>query len=81
MKRLMTKMNVGENLQRIKIFLSTDDCEAGTIQARVHLADLLHNIADQPDLVACGLAPFEVLKIYHDGSRYVAEAEAIVKIE
>ncbi len=81
MKRTITKLNLGENSRRIRVRLETEECMEGSLSSKQELANLLHSIADMPDLVACELNAFQTLKIYRDGLKWVAESEAIVEVK
>lgn len=39
--------------------------------------ELLRVLAENPDLSHCKLQPFQRLTIYHDGERWIAEAEVV----
>lgn len=42
---------------------------------------LLKNIAENPEILLCELNHFEVLKVYHDGTSWVAESQATIHVD
>lgn len=79
MKRTSTKAAIGDNQTRHRTRLEGPDCVPGTHEARILQKSLLTYIAEDPSLAACGPSPFEKLVVFHDGQRWVAEAEAVVE--
>lgn len=59
--------------------LQTDECEPGTEICNFLQRRLFQTLSDSFELVSCGPAPFQKMKVFHDGSRWVLEAEATVR--
>lgn len=81
MKKTFSKVRFDDRNFRWKTKLVSDQCIADSFEGRNVLADMLHAIASQPDLVSCGGQRFETLRVFHDGSCWVFEADAIVSKE
>jgi hypothetical protein len=59
--------------------METEECSSDEPAKYIYQQHyLLETISLDPALTYCGLAPFETLKIYHNGTAWVADAEAIV---
>lgn len=39
--------------------------------------ELLRMVVDNPDLITCGAARFEQLRVFYDGDKWVLEASAV----
>ena len=80
MKRTVLRTVIGEDQERIRVRIETDECVPESQAAHFFVFELLRHLAEQPDLSACGMVPFQKLSIFHDGKRWIAEAEAVDKI-
>jgi hypothetical protein len=81
MKRAISSATVGEGVTRHRVRVEGDACPAGTQLSRLHAYRLLTLLAEVPDVLACGTTSFSKLTVHHDGSRWVAEAEATVNAD
>jgi len=76
MKRKSLKIKIGENKYRHRSIIedepSTEYSESSIYRQRLFLKSL----TDTPDLLLCGLVPFQRFKMYHNGDCWVAELEA-----
>jgi hypothetical protein len=76
--RKTTNVDIGNGKVRARTRIEGDACEQGTFEARHSQYTLLSAIGATPDLTACALVAFEKLTMYHNGTSWVVEAEAIV---
>ena len=81
MKKTVSKVRFDDKQVRWKTRITSDPCFPDTFEGRTVLANLLHAIADQPDLVSCGGQRWQTLKIFHDNTSWVFEADAIIPKE
>lgn len=72
------KSAFGSEELRHRTIIETDNCAPGTLHSRMLRQELLRYIADDPSFSHCGGVDFQKAKIEHNGSRWVAEFEAIV---
>lgn len=79
MKVSRTKIPVGTSEDRYRTVVETDLCTLNTLQSRVVRHELLRYIADDPSFSQCGGFDFQKAKIYHDGTKWIAEFEAVVQ--
>lgn len=79
MRRSISSVRISENQVRYRTKLEGDDCPPDTYESRMQQSRLIEAIHDQPGLVACGVHPFQRLTIRHDGTRWIAEAEALAE--
>jgi hypothetical protein len=78
MRRETKKFKEGDDQVRIvnRIFSRQTDRNSPTFQ--LVKIELLRSIAENPEILLCELNSFEVLKVYHDGTSWVAESQATV---
>jgi hypothetical protein len=76
MKRFVTETRVGEHQIRYRTRIEDVDSVKGSDDARMRQYQFLSELIGQWQLLACGLQMFESLKVYHNGTCWVAEAEA-----
>lgn len=76
--RTVKRVVIAPNRVRYKIRLTHDECPKGTHEAMVRQFLFVQWLANNYDLLSCGPSRFETLKVYHDGSSWIAEAEAEV---
>lgn len=79
MKKTLSNVKLGDSQIRARVRIEDDECLPTSQYFRMGAYRLLRTIADQPDLTACLLAPFERLTVYHNGKSWVADAEAVVE--
>lgn len=77
MQRIATSSAIGDGKTRWRVRIESDECDPKTPQLEQVKSMLLENIVQNPFLVACGLLPFQTLKMHHNGVRWIIEAEAI----
>lgn len=77
-ERQVKKIPLGEGMTRYKLVILGEECPGRTNESRIHQAIFLHWLADNQTMLVCGYAPFEKLRISHNGKQWVAEAEADV---
>lgn len=80
MKRTVSETRLDESRIRYRTKIEDDDTGIGTEAAAWRQYYLLKELASQQNLLACGYAQFETLKMYHNGSRWVVELEATVGV-
>jgi hypothetical protein len=79
MQRIVTTRDMGDGLVRTRVRIEGDPCEPESVMSDQMRQTLLTNIADNPALIACGNAPFQVFKMFHDNTKWVIEVEATRK--
>lgn len=79
MQRIVTSTDLGQGQIRHRVRIESDACEIGSHLEEPTKRVLLQNFADNPALLTCGLAPFQTLKMMHNGVVWIVEAEAIVE--
>jgi hypothetical protein len=75
MQRIVTSTDLGEGRIRWRVRIESDDCPMDMQEP--HKLMLMQNLADNPSLLTCGMLPFQVLKMAHDGVKWIIEAEAV----
>lgn len=64
---------------RYSVTLTSEDCPKGTIEAATRQRLFMHWLADNPDLLRCGLAQWErITGIFHNGICWQLNCEAEV---
>jgi hypothetical protein len=85
MKKTFTKIQVGESLKanqwRYTTTVEDDPSEQGSDAAHMRQMWFLQMLVDQPQLLLCGTARFETLRVHHTGRCWVAIAQAVVTEE
>ena len=79
MQRIVTSTDLGEGRMRHRVHIESDECVLGSSMEEPIKQMMLQNFADNPSLLTCGMTPFQTLKMFHTGSIWVVEAEAIVE--
>lgn len=79
MKRQVSTLPIGTTQKRHKVKIESDPCVVGSLESRFFQFDLISKLANQPDLSTCGSVDFQRMLMYHNGSCWVAEFEAIVE--
>lgn len=79
--RKYNKIKIGEDSVRHKVqIVDMVNSVSGGIEARARFFRLLEILRDTPELAMCGDAPVaDWIKIWHDGSKWVMDMEAVVK--
>jgi hypothetical protein len=78
MYRFQTSTKMDDHQERIRVRIESDPCEKGSLLAREYKMSLLHNLAANPSLLQCGDQDFQTMKMFHNGDRWLIEAEALV---
>jgi len=81
MQRIVLVRDLGEGLTRTRVRIEGDDCEPDSLLADEMRQYLITNIANNPQLVACGSGPFQKMMMYHDNVKWIVEAEATRKAQ
>lgn len=79
MKRIVSQARVGEHQIRHRTRIEDLPTPEGSEEARVRQFHFVQELAQNWSLLACGMQMFQRLSIYHSGSAWVAEAEAVVE--
>ncbi len=77
MKRTLTKIRLDDLHVRYKVTLEGDPSDPATIAGRVAQVDILRALVDQPQLLRCGLAMCDTLKLSHNGTSWQLDMESI----
>jgi hypothetical protein len=78
MIRNIYKARVNESTVRYRCILTDEPSPKGTDAARIRAYMFLQQVLDTPDLMYCGLAPFQTLTMYHSNASWVIELQAEV---
>lgn len=81
MEKTITKVRFDDHHWRWKNKIVSDSCVRDGIDGKMILAHLFQTFIEQPQILDCGGQGFAALKIYHDGTRWVVETEAVVRKE
>lgn len=79
MKRTLSSVNLGSKT-RHKVRIESDQCREPPSLTRLIQNQMIEHLANVPDLLVCGPEPFQKLSMYHDGDKWVIEAEAEVEV-
>lgn len=79
MHRFFTEVHIDEKTTKYRVRLEDVESEAQQVARRQ--SEFLMEVANQPELLTCGYARPQTVKFYHNGIRWVAEAEAVVEHE
>ena len=66
----------GVQRTKYKVILEDSISDPSTHQYHISQQQFLNLILNNPNLLICGIRPFDRLKMYHTGERWVLEAEA-----
>lgn len=78
MRRIVTANRISEDQVRHRVKILGDPCPADSQESRILQHRMLQDLASTPELTVCHYSPFQLLKMLHDGERWVIEAEAVV---
>lgn len=78
LSRHLKKIDQGDKTL-YRVVLESDECYLNTPECRFIQFELLRYIAEDPATTACGFNDFRKLTMWHDGTKWIVEAEAIVK--
>lgn len=82
MKRRIVKTPLGSNISgvhktRYRVVVEDEFvADPGSKESEWRQITFLTNILNNPNLLICGDRPFQTMKIYHNGSQWICEAEA-----
>lgn len=77
MDRQFIELPLPEGLYRYRITYTDDgDSEPGTRLCQVRQDSMLNEFLQNYDLRRCGPVPFQKMKMFHDGNRWIIEIEA-----
>jgi hypothetical protein len=79
MQIIRTSTKLSENSTRYRVKIESDECEADSYLAQEMKQMLLRSVAEDPNLLTCGTAPFQTLKLAHNGVMWIMEAEATIE--
>lgn len=79
MRRTVNSRDMNDGTTRTRVKIEGDDTPAEGLVHEQTKWSLLQNIVDNPALVDCGYNSFQRFLMYHDGSRWIIEVEAIVR--
>lgn len=78
MQRVVTNTDLGEGRIRWRVRIEGDSHDLAVKD--FHKAVLLDNFANNPSLLLCGITPFDTMRMFHDGEKWIVEAEAVTEI-
>lgn len=79
MNRSVFHQKIGDDEVRTSIRIEGEDCSPNTFEYRWYQTTLLRMMAETPELLNCGMEAFQKLRMYHDGGKWIIEAEATYK--
>jgi ATP-dependent Zn protease len=80
MRRSAKKISInGGKQSRHSITLSSDPVVAGALDMFQKQHDMLRTLVEQPEMMNCGPARFEKLRMFFTGSEWVVEMESVVE--
>lgn len=77
MKRSVRNARVTEVENRYSVRLEDDPSPVDGIENRERQREMLRLVANNAGMMDCGSLPFQTLKMFHDGSRWIIELEAV----
>jgi hypothetical protein len=77
MRTSITRVNVDETHTRYRKVIEGNPCAQGSLESRQQQLFLLQSLSGQPELLNCGMDPFQKLTMYHNGDRWLVELEAV----
>lgn len=77
MKKVYNSVSLGGHATRHTVRLTSASCEVGTSEYRFYQHEMLRQIADNTDLLKCGISNFKKMAMYHNGEHWVIDMEAI----
>ena len=77
--RVVKKTQLAPGLVRYRVIVTGEECPPNTNEARAHQGMFLSWLAENQHMTVCGYEPFRRLVITHNGTCWVAEAEAEVE--
>ncbi len=78
MYRHFSTFALDERRTRYRVRIESDPCETEHFKRQMQLS-LLANLVNTPDLMNCGPAPFESMRMYHSGGRWIIEFETTLE--
>jgi hypothetical protein len=76
MDRKTHRKPIDGTLFRYQVTFTSDPVAEGTHHYKLVQHQMLLDLLETPGMLECGLEPFETLRMYHDGERWVVEMEA-----
>ena len=73
----LTKTKIEDDKYRYHVTIESDPCPPNTQIARFLQFELLKTMAGDPAVTALGGSDFQVMKMFHDGARWIVDLEAI----
>jgi hypothetical protein len=77
-ERVYKKVPVGGNQDRHMVRLEGPFVSMGTREFEEERYNLLKDLVQFPELLECGPARFQTLKVSYNGNSWIAELEAVV---
>jgi hypothetical protein len=79
--RTVKPRRVGDRLVRYALRITDDPSAPNTHESAARLRQLLQDLVEQPALLMCGPATPSHLRVHHNGTAWVLDAEADVYTE
>lgn len=76
MKRTVSSIKINDSLTRYRVRIEDVSSEYGTMQSKIRQKTFIRELIENEGILTCGPADFQKLNIFHNGSCWVAEAEA-----
>ena len=79
MNRICSNKRISETQIRYRSHIESDPCAPNSQESRIVQYHLLQSMVNMPDLLTCGPVVFETMRIFHSGTCWIADLEAIVE--
>jgi hypothetical protein len=77
MNRSLKQIKLVDGQSKYVSRIEGDACQPNTIGAKFLQLQLLDQLAHTPGMIDCGNLPYQTMKMFHDGEKWVVELEAI----
>ncbi len=78
MKKKISRVNLSEDQTRVTVQFEDIDTTPHTLEAQHRQVRFLQELIDTPTLLLCDTEPFQNLRMFHDGTRWIVELMATV---
>lgn len=76
-KNPLVRIPINDGMTRYRLTYESNPCQPQDVSGRVEQMSMLQSLVDQPQLTYCGPVPFDSMKVFHNGSSWVVELEAV----
>lgn len=76
-QRNVVRSELSDSKAKYTVRLCSPMCGRNDQESIMLRFELLRMVIDNPDLITCGAARFEQLRVFYDGDKWVLEASAV----